>query len=94
MNKQERIGLIVTREIQRNLKPENMGRLLAIARQREINEKGADIYVAATLIALLGYSYETLLDMASNEEFQENLKAGKIRQSLEPSQKEEQNDAT
>ena len=72
MTKDERIGLIIVRELGCNLKPENMGRLVKVARQREINEKGADIYVSATLIALLGYSYDTLQDMATNEQHQED----------------------
>jgi len=78
----ERIGLIIVREIERNLKPENMGRLLEIARSREINEKGRDVYVSATLIAILGFSYETLLHMAKNEQHLEDVKEGKILQSV------------
>jgi len=94
MDMDERIGIILHRELDKNLKPHQVGRLLGIARKREINEKGADVYVSATLIALLGYSYETLRDMASNEACQEDLKAGKIRQSLEnPLKKEEEKDA-
>tara|TARA_R110002051_G_C8715933_1_gene496107 strand:- start:669 stop:956 length:288 start_codon:yes stop_codon:yes gene_type:complete len=93
MNIDERIGIILQREIHRNLKPLNAGRLLAIARRREINEKGRDVYVSATLIAVLGFSYETLLDMATNEMNMENVKEGKIRQSLEaPLEKEDDND--
>ena len=78
----ERIGLIIVREIERNLKPENMGRLLEIARSREINEKGRDVYVSATLIAILGFSYETLLHMAKNDQPLEDVKEGKILQSV------------
>ena len=89
----ERIGLIIVREIERNLKPENMGRLLEIARSREINEKGRDVYVSATLIAILGFSYETLLHMAKNEQHLEDVKEGKILQSV-AHKKEEQNDAS
>tara|TARA_R100000664_G_C2747878_1_gene135358 strand:+ start:658 stop:954 length:297 start_codon:yes stop_codon:yes gene_type:complete len=92
----ERIGLIIVREIERNLKPENMGRLLEIARSREINEKGRDVYVSATLIAMLGFSYETLLHMAKNEQHLEDVKEGKILQSVAEglAEKEEQNDAS
>lgn len=93
MNIDERIGIILQREIHRNLKPLSVGRLLAIARRREIEEKGDDIYVSATLIAILGYSYETLLHMAENEIKREQVKEGLIRQSLEsPLEKEEPND--
>ena len=93
MTKDERIGLIIVRELERNLKPENIGRLLWIARQREIIEKGADIYVSATLIALLGYSYDTLQDMATNEQHQEDIKKGKILQTLSAKPLEETKDA-
>ena len=90
MDIDERIGIILQREIHRNLKPHNVGRLLSIARRREIEEKGDDIYVSATLIAILGYSYETLLHMAENEIKSEQVKEGKVRQSLElPYDKEE-----
>ena len=94
MNIDERIGIILQREIHRNLKPLNAGRLLAIARRREINEKGRDVYVSATLIAILGYSYESLKDMAENERAAEEIKEGLIRQSLEsPLKKENEDDA-
>ena len=94
MNMNDRIGQMIQRRILDNHKPENVGRLLAIARERETDEKGSDIYVSATLIAILGYSYETLQDMASNEARMEEIKEGLIRQSLEsPLKKEEQDDA-
>ena len=94
MNTNDRIGQLIQRHVLAHHKPENVGRLLAIARQREINEKGADIYVSATLIAILGYSYETLKDMAENERAAEDIKEGKIRQSLEsPLKKENEDDA-
>ena len=64
MNMNDRIGQLIQRRILDNHKPESVGRLLAIAREREVNERGSDVYVSATLIAILGYSYESLKDMA------------------------------
>ena len=89
MNMNDRIGQLIQRRILDNHKPENVGRLLAIAREREINERGSDVYVSATLIAILGYSYETLKDMAENERAAEQIKEGQIRQSLESPLKKE-----
>ena len=90
----DRIGQLIQRRILDNRKPENVGRVLALARQREINERGTDVYVSATLIAVIGYSYETLKDMAENERAAEDIKEGKIRQSLEsPLKKENEDDA-
>ena len=90
----DRIGQLIQRHVLANHKPENVGRLLAIARQREINERGTDVYVSATLIAILGYSYESLKDMAENERAAEEIKEGLIRQSLEsPLKKENEDDA-
>jgi hypothetical protein len=94
MKTNERIGCMIQKRIFEIHKPENVGRLLAIARDREIAERGNDVYVSATLIAILGYSYETLKDMANNEQHMEEIKEGLIRQSLEsPLKKEDKDDA-